>query len=98
MNLLTIQSEMLFPPALNSSLWIKLISLSYVYSFHLAYNTDTSVKAAPESITTNYYPISLLKSFILVDKCVITTAAGVGTVKNKLQFGNYSMAYLYALN
>lgn len=26
------------------------------------------------------------------------TAAGVGTVKNKLQFGNYSIAYLIALN
>ena len=89
---------MLFPPAFNSSLWIKFISVSYVYSFHLAYKTDTSVKAAPESITTNYYPTYLSKSFILVDKWLITTAAGVGTVKNKLQFGNYSIAYLYELN
>lgn len=54
MNLFTIQSVILLPPAYNSSLWIKLISVSYVSSFHLAYKTDTSVKAAPESITMNY--------------------------------------------
>ena len=39
-----------------------------------------------------------MKSLILVDKCVMITAAGVGTVRNKLQFGNYSIAYLIALN
>ena len=53
-NLFTMHSVMLLPPAFNSSLWIKLISVSYVSLFHLAYKTDTSVKAAPESITINY--------------------------------------------
>lgn len=97
-NLLIIQSVILLPPAFNSSLCIKFISVSSVFSFHFAYKTETSVKQAPESTTTNYYPTYLLKSFILVDKWVIITAAGVGIDKNKLQFGNYSIAYLIELN